>query len=208
MIVYTDHQGTDAWLESRRGVITGSRCKNARDKLKGGQPSKASTLYAMDTARERCGGRVLPTYANAAMRMGTEQEPLARAAYETETGRVAIEAGFITTDDGKFGVSVDGLVDAHGMVEIKTMVSSDTLFTAVVQRDFSAYIDQINMALWLLGRQWCDLILWAPDLEPIGRGITIIRIDRDDNAIDALESDLLAFDRVVEGYRKQLEQAA
>jgi exodeoxyribonuclease (lambda-induced) len=64
------------------------------------------------------------------------------------------------------------------------------------------------MALWLLGRKWCDLILWAPDLEAIGRHITIIRIDRDDNAIDALESDLLAFDRVVEGYRKQLEQAA
>lgn len=208
MIVYTAPQGTDAWLESRRGVITGSRCKDARDKLKNGQPSKASTLYAMDTARERCGGRVLPTYANAAMRMGTEQEPLARAAYETETGRVAIEAGFITTDDGKFGVSVDGLVDTHGMVEIKTMVSSDTLFTAVVQRDFSAYIDQINMSLWLLGRKWCDLILWAPDLEAVGRHITIIRIDRDESAIDSLESDLLAFDRVVEGYRKQLEQAA
>jgi exodeoxyribonuclease (lambda-induced) len=208
VIVYTDPQGADAWLEARRGVITGSRCRDARDKLKSGQPSKASTLYAMDTARERCGGRVLPTYANAAMRMGTEQEPLARAAYETETGRVAIEAGFITTDDGRFGVSVDGLVDTHGMVEIKTMVSSDTLFTAVVQRDLSAYIDQINMALWLLGRKWCDLILWAPDLEAIGRHITIIRIDRDDNAIDALESDLLAFDRVVEGYRKQLEQAA
>jgi exodeoxyribonuclease (lambda-induced) len=208
VIVYTDPQGTGAWLEARRGVITGSRCRDARDKLKSGQPSKASTLYAMDTARERCGGRVLPTYANAAMRMGTEQEPLARAAYETETGRVAIEAGFITTDDGRFGVSVDGLVDTHGMVEIKTMVSSDTLFTAVVQRDLSAYIDQINMALWLLGRKWCDLILWAPDLEAIGRHITIIRIDRDDNAIDALESDLLAFDRVVEGYRKQLEQAA
>ena len=208
MIVYTDPQGTDAWIEARRGVITGSRCKDARDKLKNGQPSKACTLYAMDTARERCGGRVLPTYANAAMRMGTEQEPLARAAYETETGRVAIEAGFITTDDGKFGVSVDGLVDTHGMVEIKTMVSSDTLFTAVVARDLSAYIDQINMSLWLLGRKWCDLILWAPDLEAIGRHITIIRIDRDDNAIDALESDLLAFDRVVEGYRKQLEQAA
>jgi exodeoxyribonuclease (lambda-induced) len=208
VIVYTDPQGTDAWLEARRGVITGSRCKDSRDKLKSGQPSKACTLYAMDTARERCGGRVLPTYANAAMRMGTEQEPLARAAYETETGRVVIEAGFITTDDGRFGVSVDGLVGAHGMVEIKTMVSSDTLFMAVVARDLSAYIDQINMNLWLLGRKWCDLILWAPDLEAIGRHITIIRIDRDDNAIDALESDLLAFDRLVEGYRKQLEQAA
>lgn len=207
MIIHTDPQGSDAWLESRRGAITGSRCKDALDRRKDGKPSSKATLYAMDTARERCGGRVLPSFANAAMRMGTEQEPLARAAYETETGRVAVEAGFITTDDGKFGVSVDGLVGTEGMVEIKTMVSSDTLFAAVVRRDHSAYIDQINMSLWLLGRRWCDLILWAPDLEPIGRHITITRIERDETTIEALETDLLAFDAMVEGYREQLEKA-
>ena len=53
---------------------------------------------------------------------------------EARTGNLVDEAGFITTDDGKFGVSVDGLVDDDGIIEIKTMVSSDTLFTAVVAR--------------------------------------------------------------------------
>lgn len=193
MIIHTAPQGTPEWLEARRGAITGSRFKDARDKLKNGSPSKACTLYAMDVARERCGGKAQDVYVNAAMRFGTEQEPLARVAYEAATGNLVEEAGFITTDDRLFGVSVDGLVDADGMVEIKTMVSSDTLFTAVVEQDHSAYIDQINGCLWLLGRKWCDLILWAPDLEGIGASLTIRRITRDDNAIEDLERDLMAF---------------
>ncbi len=202
MIVYTDPQGSEEWLESRRGVITGSRFKDCRDKTAKGEPTAKARLYAMDVARERAGGRAGDTFQNAAMRFGTEQEPYARSAYEARTGNLVDEAGFITTDDRKFGVSVDGLVDEDGIVEIKTMVSSDTLFTAVVERDLSAYIDQINGGLWLLGRKWCDLVLWAPDLPT--RRLTVIRINRDDEEIQKLEDDLLAFERRVCEYESKL----
>jgi hypothetical protein len=202
VIVYTDPQGSEEWLESRRGVITGSRFKDCRDKTAKGEPTAKARLYAMDVARERAGGRAGDTFQNAAMRFGTEQEPYARSAYEARTGNLVDEAGFITTDDRKFGVSVDGLVDEDGIVEIKTMVSSDTLFTAVVERDLSAYIDQINGGLWLLGRKWCDLVLWAPDLPT--RRLTVIRINRDDEEIQKLEDDLLAFERRVCEYESKL----
>ena len=205
MIIYRDEQGSEAWIESRRGVITGSRFKDVRDRTAKGAMSAKCILYAKDVARERFGGRAAETFANAAMRFGTEQEPYARAAYEARTGNLVEEAGFITTDDGKFGVSVDGLVDDDGMVEIKTMVSSDTLFTAVVDADHSAYIDQVLGSLWLLGRKWCDLILWAPDL-PTGR-LTIRRIVRDDDAMQKLEDDLVAFERLVTQYEVQLRAA-
>lgn len=202
MIVYRDEQHSEGWYEARRGVITGSRFKDARDKTTKGDNSAKCLLYARDVARARFGGKAADVFANAAMRFGSEQEPFARAAYEARTGNLVEEAGFITTDDGKFGVSVDGLVDDDGMVEIKTMVSSDTLFTAVVDGDHSAYLDQVNGSLWLLGRKWCDLVLWAPDL-PTGR-LTIVRITRDENAIQALEDDLLAFERLVSQYEAQL----
>lgn len=202
MIVYTDPQGSEEWLESRRGVITGSRFKDCRDKTAKGEPTAKARLYAMDVARERAGGRAGDTFQNAAMRFGTEQEPYARSAYEARTGNLVDEAGFITTDDRKFGVSVDGLVDEDGIVEIKTMVSSDTLFSAVVERDLSAYIDQINGGLWLLGRKWCDLVLWAPDLPT--RRLTVIRINRDDEEIQKLEDDLLTFERRVCEYESKL----
>ncbi len=198
----TSKQGSPEWLQARKGRITGSRFKDARDRTAKGALSSKATLYALDTARERFGGTVAPTYANAAMRTGTEQEPIARMQYETETGNVVLEAGFAYTADGRFGASVDGLVGTDGMVEIKTMVSSDTLFTAVVNRDYSAYMDQINGSLWLLERQWCDLILWAPDL-PVG-ALTIIRIERDEAAIKKLAADLMAFDAIVESHFKAL----
>lgn len=196
-------QGSEEWLTARRGKITGSRFKDARDKLKGGQPSKACLGYAMDVARERIGGSAPPKFQNAAMRTGTEQEPFARAMYEARTGHMVDEAGFYLSDDEVFGLSPDGLIDDDGVLEIKTMVSSDTLFTAVADGDLSAYMDQCLGYLWLLGRQWVDLVLWAPDLDLM----VIHRINRDEDAIEKLESDLMAFARMVAQYETTLRDA-
>lgn len=196
-------QGSEEWLTARRGKITGSRFKDARDKLKGGQPSKACLGYAMDVARERIGGSAPPKFQNAAMRTGTEQEPFARAMYEARTGHMVDEAGFYLSDDAVFGLSPDGLIDDDGVLEIKTMVSSDTLFTAVADGDLSAYMDQCLGYLWLLGRQWVDLVLWAPDLNHM----VIKRITRDEDAIEALEADLMAFARLVTQYETTLRTA-
>jgi exodeoxyribonuclease (lambda-induced) len=196
-------QGSEEWLTARRGKITGSRFKDARDKLKGGQPSKACLGYAMDIARERIGGSAPPKFQNAAMRTGTEQEPFARAMYEARTGHMVDEAGFYLSDDAVFGLSPDGLIDDDGVLEIKTMVSSDTLFTAVADGDLSAYMDQCLGYLWLLGRQWVDLALWCPDLNHMA----IHRITRNEDAIEALEADLMAFARLVTQYENTLRTA-
>lgn len=196
-------QGSEEWLTARRGKITGSRFKDARDKLNGGQPSKACLGYAMDIARERIGGSAPPKFQNAAMRTGTEQEPFARAMYEARTGHMVEEAGFYLSDDAVFGLSPDGLIDDDGVLEIKTMVSSDTLFTAVADGDVSAYMDQCHGYLWLLGRQWVDLVLWAPDLDLM----VIHRIKRNEDAIEALEADLIAFAKLVTQYENTLRTA-
>lgn len=203
MIEHFHEQGSEEWLSVRRGVITGSRFKDARDKLKGGQPSRACLSYAMDIARERVGGVAPAKFQNAAMRTGTEQEPIARFAYERRTGNLVQEVGFFTTEDGCFGLSPDGLIDDDGVLEIKTMVSSETLFTAVADGDVSAYIDQCHGYLWLLGRQWVDLVLWCPDLHHM----VIKRIERDEAAIESLEADMLAFARLVTQYETALRQA-
>jgi len=196
-------QGSEEWLAARRGRITGSRFKDARDKLKGGQPSKACIGYAMDVARERAGGHAPSKFQNTAMRTGTEQEPVARAMYEARTGYMVDEAGFYLSDDARFGLSPDGLIDDDGVLEIKTMVGSETLFTAVANGDVSAYMDQCLGYLWLLGRQWVDLVLWAPDFGHM----VIHRITRDEDAIEALEADLLAFAKLVQTYEDTLRTA-
>jgi len=203
MIEHDHAQGTPEWLEARRGCITGSRFKDARDKLKSGAPSKACLAYAYDVARERCGGNAPQKFQNAAMRMGTEQESPARYAYEGRTRNLVQEVGFFTTDDRIFGLSPDGLIDEDGVLEIKTMVSSDTLFCAVADGDLSAYMDQCMGYLWLLGRQWVDLVLWVPDLE----FMKVHRIVRDEDAIEELEADMLAFRKLVDEYETKLRAA-
>jgi exodeoxyribonuclease (lambda-induced) len=220
MIIFNDPQGSEAWLAARRGVITGSRFKDARDYKKltaadakagktRGEPSDKLLGYAMDIARERFGGTVPAVFVNGAMRFGNQEEPVGRLEYEAETGNMVIEAGFITTDDGRFGVSVDGMVGDDGLIEIKTMVSSKTLFKAIVEADTSEYVDQCNGAMWLLGRQWIDLVLWAPDLaEAGGKGLHITRIVRDDDVINELEADLMAFAAMVDDFERRLRLKA
>ena len=208
MIYHNAPQGSEAWLAARRGVITGSRFKDACDKLKSGKPSSKMLAYAYDLARERCGGKVPGAFVTKAMQAGTEQEPLARLAYEALTGNLVNEVGFITDDERMFGCSPDGLIDADGVLEIKTMVSSDTLFTAVVDGDISAYIDQCIGYMWLLDRKWVDLVLWAPDLEPLGLHLIISRIHRDEAVIEELEADLTAFAALVRENEAKLRRAA
>lgn len=257
-IVSMAPQGSDEWLAARRGVITGSRAKDARDSSTGltaqqtiyvnalklgkhqdeamalagykkapsseavalalaGQLERTwgatATLYARDVARERVGATVAPIYENAAMRFGSEQEAHARRAYECRTGFMVDAAGFIATPDRKFGVSVDGLVfdvpGQRGGIEVKTIVSSNVLFEAVLGGDISAYIDQCDLNVWAWNLDWIDLCLWVPDLPVEDARLTVIRIERNQDRIDGLLEDLVRFDGYVqECTAKLLEKLA
>jgi hypothetical protein len=205
MKFYDYPQGSDDWLQCRVGKITASRYKDARDykaptaaeKKEGktkGQPSAKLLAYAAQVAVERIAGRPIDkAFQSWQMKEGQEQEPAARNAYDVETGNVVNEVGCIATDDDLFLYSPDGLIGEDGLLEIKTLLSADTILRVIGGGDLSDYLDQCMGGLWLTGRQWIDLVLWAPALAPIGRELTIHRITRDENAIDELEEDLLAF---------------
>ena len=201
-------QGSDEWLAARKGRITGSKFSTAREKLKSGTLSSKANLYAEDIARERLGGKAESVYVNKAMNFGTEQEPFARAAYETTTGNIVQQVGFAASDCGMYGLSPDGLVGDDGVIEIKTMVSSDTLFTAVVEGDLSKYMDQVNGYLLFLDRKWVDVVLWTPDLGETGLGLVIKRVHRDEKALAELRTDLDSFAAIVRKYESQLRRLA
>lgn len=223
MVLSTAPQGSEEWLTARRGIPTGSRFKDMRDRyadtpektnkktgvvtpFERGGPSQKQLNYAMDVAREREGGVAPSAYVNSAMRFGTVQEPFARIAYELRTEYLVEEAGFLYAVDRKAGCSIDGLVfmpGERGGIEVKTMVASSTLFTALVFGDISEYIDQCQCACWLWHLDWIDLVLWAPDL-PEGAQLEIIRVMRDDDFIAEMEVDLLAFNKLVDHYAQSL----
>jgi hypothetical protein len=205
MIYHNHEQGSPEWLQSRAGVITASKFKEARERLKPpkgekiGKPGSKCTAYAAQVAVERIAKRPIDKlFQNWQMREGQEQEMPARCAYEGATGHMVDEVGFITTDDGLFGYSPDGLIGSDGLVEIKTVLSGDVTVKVCGARDYSAYMDQCLGGLWLTGRKWIDLVIWCPALEPIGRHLTIHHITRDENKIEALEADLMAFKDLVD----------
>lgn len=208
-------QGSEEWLQARVGRITASRYKDARDRLKPGKgetvgkPSAKMIAYAAQVAVERIAGRPIDkAFQNWQMREGVEQEPHARNAYDVETGAVVQEVGAIATDDDLFLYSPDGLIGDDGLVEIKTLLSADIIVKVIGEGDLSAYMDQCMGGLWITGRQWIDLVLWCPALEPIGRQLTIKRIQRDEAKIESLESDLIAFAALVREAETKLRGAA
>ena len=218
---HIDPQGSPEWLASRQGRITGSKFKDARDykqltkaqEKEGrtkGDPSAKMILYARNVARERFGGKAEGVFVNKAMQFGQEQEPLARAAYETTTGLLVQEVGFASTDCGYFGLSPDGLIGDDGVLEVKTMVGSDNLFETVIDEDYSEYLDQCLGYMLFLDRAWVDLVMWAPDLEDQGLGLVIHRFNRSDytDQIAALKADLDAFATLVRGYESALRSKA
>jgi hypothetical protein len=211
----TAPQGSEAWLQARAGKITASRYKDARDRLKPakgetiGKPSAKCCAYAAQVAVERIAERPIDkVFQNWQMREGQEQEPHARNAYDVETGNIVQEVGAVVTDDDLFLYSPDGLIGDDGLLEIKTLLSADVILRVIGQGDLSEYMDQCLGGLWLTGRKWLDLVLWAPALEPIGRQLTIKRITRDENEIEALEADLLAFAAMVRQAEATLRGAA
>lgn len=211
----TAPQGSEAWLLSRVGKITASRYKDARDRLKPakgetiGKPSAKCLAYAAQVAVERIASRPIDKlFESWQMREGGEQEPLARQAYDLETGNIVHEVGAIATDDDMFLYSPDGLIGEDGLLEIKTILRGDRILKIIGEGDLSDFMDQCLGGLWLTGRKWIDLVLWCPALEPIGRQLTIHRIKRDEAAIEALESDLMAFALLVRKNEALLRGAA
>lgn len=197
-------QGSPEWLKARAGVITASRFKDAVDRLADkkakdgtitrGAPSSKSIYYAAQVAMERIfGDQIEETFANFAMRRGSELEPGARAVYEERTGRVVLESGILLTEDRLFGYSTDGLVGTDGLVEIKCPLSPARMVEVWRDRNFDEWIHQIQGGLWLTGRLWCDLVVYDPRLAPIGRDLFLVRIQRDESFIEQLEADLLEF---------------
>lgn len=207
-------QGSEDWFQNRCGAITASMFNTARTKLKSGANkgdySKAAHDYAFKLAVERISGQLLddPQFDPWQARRGRELEPTARLAYEERKGVLVEQTGLALTEDRLFGASVDGLVDDDGSVEIKCFLAPSKLKDIILDGDIGDCIDQVQGGLYITGRLWCDFVLYCPALKCVNKDLEIIRIERDDDFIAELESDLLEFNGLVEMYKGKLAKAA
>ena len=163
-----------------------------------GEFSDATKDYAFRLAVERISGTPLDEgFSTWAMKRGQELEPAGRAEVEVKLGVFVDEAGFVCTDDLKFGASADGFIDHDGGLEIKCLVDPSRIRDVILKGDISEFMDQIQGGMWITGRKWWQFALYCPALEKVGLQLWTKRIDRDDNYIDALEMDLIEFEKLV-----------
>lgn len=207
-------QGTYAWIKERCGVITASMFYEARKRLKSGPNkgdfSKAGHDYAFKLAVERLSGEILeePQFDPWQARRGRELEPEARIAYEEAAETLVEQTGLALTEDRLFGASVDGLVGEDGSVEIKCFLAPSKLAPILLSGDIGDCVDQVQGGMWITGRKWTDFVLYCPALACVKKDLSIIRINRDDEFIESLESDLVAFNSLVDSYKNKLSEAA
>jgi putative phage-type endonuclease len=199
-------QGTSEWLQARAGAITASRFADALSTTSRAsstrmacEPTAASDKYAAEVAIERISGKPYGEPINAwILKRGHELEPKARLFYEQRYGATVMEVGIIKTDDDCFGYSTDGLVDDDGLVEIKCPVDSLKIVAMLKTGNVSEYMHQMHGGMWITGRQWCDFIMYVPDLENSGKQLYVKRVHRDDDFIGAMELQLSDFNKKVE----------
>jgi hypothetical protein len=163
--------------------------------------------YAFRLAIERISGQPLDEgFETWQMRRGGELEPEARMEHEAQTGLLVERAGFVTTDDGVFGASADGLIDPCGGAEYKCFVAPDKLRPILFDGDVADVMEQAQGCMWICGRSWWHVGLYCPALASVGRQFTLVEVKRDDNFIEAMERDLIEFAEFVDQYEAKLRR--
>lgn len=186
-------QGSDEWKRARLGHVSASNVAAVMSRTKDGKESATRRAYKIKLVAERLTGSAQESYKNAAMEWGNEQEPFARMAYEAEKNIFVEKTGFWKHPYKNWiGVSPDGLVGEDGLIEIKcpnTTTHLEYLWDDVVPTE---YRKQIQMQLWVTGRQWCDFVSYDPRL-PKKNQLFIKRCQRDEELINEMEIEVEKF---------------
>ena len=198
-------QGSPEWLSERAGKVTASMVSAvlAKPETAGYRDYQAQLVAEILTGKPQGSD-----YTNAAMQFGTEMEPLARSAYEAETGFSVDEVGFCQHPTiERAGASPDGLVGNSGLVEIKCPKVATHLAYLIAGVVPAGYKNQMMWQMACSGRDWCDFASFRPDL-PEHLQLFIIRFKRDPERIKELEAAAIAFLDTVDKMINHLKQVA
>lgn len=181
-------QGSPEWFLDRCGRATASEFSSVLAKGEG----KTRAKYLRRVVTERLTGKPTETYRNGHMDRGTEQEPLARLAYEAATGEPVELVGFIKHPLIMAGASPDGLVGHDGGAELKCVIPTVQLDTWLGGDYPSEHRAQVQGNLWITGRDWWDFCSYSPDM-PAHLRLYRFRVRRDERYIATLEAEVRKF---------------
>lgn len=169
-------QRSDEWYAARCGIITASVVSRliTPKTIRPSSNDDTRALTALLVA-ERVTGHVDPTYVNADMWRGIEDEPRALEKYAEHHGVEVTTCGFMVNDDTghPIGYSPDGLVGNDGLIEVKCPRQKAHLQTILDDAVPSQYMAQLQTGLLVSGRRWIDYVsfcggmpLWTKRVTP------------------------------------------
>jgi putative phage-type endonuclease len=173
------------------GKVTASRVADVLSKGKSGE-SASRTKYRTELVVQRLTGLPGESFTNAAMEWGTATEPKARIAYEAEMGVFVSQVAFVDHPSiANFGCSPDGLIN-DGLIEIKCPNSSTHIEYLMDDKPPAKYIPQMQCQMACTGAKWCDFVSFDPRL-PDDLQLFVVRLERDDEYIKAMEAEIEKF---------------
>lgn len=187
-------QGSPEWFAARLGKVTASRVADVIAKARSGSgPSASRQSYAAQLIAERLTGVATEGFSSPAMQHGTDTEPMAREAYEYQTGQFVEQVGIVPHPTITMAAaSPDGLVGSDGLLEIKCPNTSTHIETLRSQKVPSKYMTQMQWQMACTGREWCDFVSFDPRM-PLAMRLLPIRVLRDGLMIVSLEREVSAF---------------
>lgn len=194
LIEYPDIiQGTEAWNDLRRGIVTASTVHNLLT-ITTHKPANNDTSCAFTLAlvAERITGWTDPVYVSDDMMRGTMDEPIARDLYSQHYAPVR-EMGFMVWEDDqtghRLGYSPDGLVGDDGLIEIKSRRQKSQLATILSGEVPAANMAQCQAALLVTGRKWLDYVSYSG-----GMPLYVRRVYPDPDWFDSIRAAVAQFE--------------
>lgn len=189
--ILTDlEQGSDAWHDARRGIVTASVVGKLLTPTLKVADNDVSRGITATLAAERITGCTESTPMNSDMFRGVESEPFARDAYSEHYAPVT-EVGFmrLEQDGWTLGYSPDGLVGDDGLIEIKSPRAKTHLSTILAGRVPAHYMAQCQAGLLVSGRKWLDFVSYVG-----GMPLFVVRVLPDPKWFDAITAACIAFE--------------
>lgn len=204
MIIHECEQNSEEWLALRSGKPTASCFSKLVTST--GAESKSMPEYALTLAGGLYAGKSLDAFeGNKWTDRGHELEDSARAKYEMIRDVDAVQVGFVTDDDIRYGCSPDSLIGDNGMLEIKCLKAENHIKALMYYKKNGKpptnYVPQVQGQMYVCEREWCDLVFYHPDLPML-----VIRNEPDVKLIKTLESQLDAVIRERDKIVKLLEE--
>ena len=189
-------QGSDSWLEIRRGKVTASRVADVLAKTKTGVSASRGN-YLIELALQRVTGVIEPSFTNDAMQHGKDNEQTARTAFEVAHNVFVDQVAFVDHPTIKdFGCSPDGVI-GDSLLELKCPYQSAVHWSYFKDGCPSKYYTQIQAQMSCTGAKSVWFVSFDPRMPPRSQ-LYIEEVLRDEEFIKKMEEEVLKFLNEVE----------